>query len=455
MPHLKHGLLNHPTRYLIVKDRVAQATRRRFRRLAGGGKLFVSTVPVKHFFSNPVRRLRPVRVAASRLRRRASTLPRRHRQHFFFNFVSPRSDPSVSGFPLWSSASTLPRPARQRLFSLNPKRRCAPSRVAAFRSGLAYLADAAMPVNPFFQSWPGFLRSPSPPAPVSRSGIGCLRPRGPGVNPFLGTTALFAHTHPLRAALLPFPINYRPSPYEAPLSHSPRRQSRRKPGFPMRAGTTNPDELPRLPAWLAPGTSTQRRAWPQRPRQSTCPSRPGPTTPVSVAKEAWGHLPGGTGKKSSPSPLKQGRISPWPLSSIRSHPPPHRPRGHESSRSCTGPTQSNLPGEAKAAPLPPRNKRALTERVKAVSANLGVASAKPCSPPNAHRQAGGHLALPAPSGAKQYPLCPQPPEKQPSTSGTLPEATLRPQRLARQRTRLFSNYLAWAGFVVDKTAFGF
>lgn len=41
---------NHPTRYLIVKDRVAQATRRRFRRLAGGGKLFVFRVPVKHFF---------------------------------------------------------------------------------------------------------------------------------------------------------------------------------------------------------------------------------------------------------------------------------------------------------------------------------------------------------------------------------------------------------------------
>ena len=56
---------NHPTRYLIVKDRVAQATRRRFRRLAGGGKLFVSRVPVKHFFSKPGRQLLPVRVAVS------------------------------------------------------------------------------------------------------------------------------------------------------------------------------------------------------------------------------------------------------------------------------------------------------------------------------------------------------------------------------------------------------
>ncbi|WP_217694152.1 hypothetical protein, partial [Desulfovibrio sp. DV] len=77
----------------------------------------------------------------------------------FFNFVSPEGDPSVSGFPLWSSASTLPRPARQRLFSLIPKRRCASSRVAAFRSGPNYLADAAVPVNPFLSK----IQKTSPP----------------------------------------------------------------------------------------------------------------------------------------------------------------------------------------------------------------------------------------------------------------------------------------------------
>ena len=89
---------NHPTRYLIVKDRVAQATRRRFRRLAGGGKLFVSRVPVKHFFSNPVRRLRPVRVAVS-LAEVSFYAPPPAPSTLFFNFVSLRSEPSVSGFP--------------------------------------------------------------------------------------------------------------------------------------------------------------------------------------------------------------------------------------------------------------------------------------------------------------------------------------------------------------------
>ena len=90
---------NHPTRYLIVKDRVAQATRRRFRRLAGGGKLFVSRVPVKHFFfktRSPVASGPRCRFACGGelLRFPASPV-----NTFFFNFVSLSSDPSVSGFP--------------------------------------------------------------------------------------------------------------------------------------------------------------------------------------------------------------------------------------------------------------------------------------------------------------------------------------------------------------------
>ena len=89
---------NHPTRYLIVKDRVAQATRRRFRRLAGGGKLFVSRVPVKHFFSKPGRQLLPVRVAVSLAEVRFYASPPAP-STLFFNFVSLSSDPSVSGFP--------------------------------------------------------------------------------------------------------------------------------------------------------------------------------------------------------------------------------------------------------------------------------------------------------------------------------------------------------------------
>ena len=243
------------------------------------------------------------------------------------------------------------------------------------------------------------------------------------------------------------------SPYEAPRSQSPHRQYRLKPGSPKRAGTTNPDELSRLPAWLAPGTGTPRQSWPQRPQQSASSNRPGPATLVSVAGEAWDTSPGEPGK--SPPIPPQERISPWPLSSIRSHPPPHRPRRRESSRSCTGATQSTLPCEAGAAPLSHRNKRPPPERVKAVSANLGRRQRQALFPTQRPQTSS---RPPCPSRTvrgKTVPHFVQPPGKQPSTPGTPPEAPPRPERLARQRTQLFSNYLARAGFVVDKTAFGF
>ena len=159
---------NHPTRYLIVKDRVASPA------VAGGQQeaaTYAALNPASStFFQNP-----PTRLSAAAFRfpeaEGVSTRPRPARQALFSITVSPvwRSG-RVAVFCSAEGASTHPRAARQHFFSLNPKNRCPSVRVAGFRRrGGACLRSPARPVNAFFQSRPGFWRPPIGPGAVSRS----------------------------------------------------------------------------------------------------------------------------------------------------------------------------------------------------------------------------------------------------------------------------------------------
>ena len=159
---------NHPTRYLIVKDRVASPA------IAGGQQeaaTYAALNPASStFFQNP-----PTRLSASAFRfpeaEGVSTLPRPARQALFFNHrFAPLGDSAALPFRRAEEASTLTRPARQHFFSLNPKNRCPSVRVAGLRRrGGACLRSPTRPVNAFFQSRPGFLRPPVGPDAVSRS----------------------------------------------------------------------------------------------------------------------------------------------------------------------------------------------------------------------------------------------------------------------------------------------
>ena len=193
---------NHPTRYLIVKDRVASpplpaVSRKR--------QLTLPAFPCQALFFK-TRRLvcrRPLfRFPEAE---GVSTLPRSARQALFSITVSPvwRSG-RVAVFRSAEGASTHPRAARQHFFSLAPKNRCPSVRVAGFRRrGGACLRLPARPVNAFFQSRPGFLRPPVGPGAVSRSGRGCLRGARAGVNGFLERRGVFTAPHRAARGCLP------------------------------------------------------------------------------------------------------------------------------------------------------------------------------------------------------------------------------------------------------------
>ena len=193
---------NHPTRYLIVKDRVAlpplpAVSRKR--------QPTLRTVPRQALF------FKTRRLVCRRPRFRfpeaegVSTLPRPARQALFFNHrFAPLGDSAALPFRRAEEASTLTRPARQRFFSLNPKNRCPSVRVAGFRRrGGACLRSPTRPVNAFFQSRPGFLRPLLGPGAVSRSGRGCLRGAGASVNGFLTGAAFFPAPHRAARGCLP------------------------------------------------------------------------------------------------------------------------------------------------------------------------------------------------------------------------------------------------------------
>ncbi len=151
---------NHPTRYLIVKDRVASPA------VAGGQQeaaTYAARVPVSStFFQTP-----PTRLPAAAFRfpeaEGVSTRPRPARQALFFSItVSPvwRSG-RVAVFRSAEGASTHPRAARQHFFSLAPRNRCPSVRVAGLpRRGGACLRSPTRPVNAFFQVPPRFLATP-------------------------------------------------------------------------------------------------------------------------------------------------------------------------------------------------------------------------------------------------------------------------------------------------------
>ena len=182
---------NHPTRYLIVKDRVASPA------VAGGQQeaaTYAARIPASSTFFFKTRRLVCRRPLSGFPKRRAYLrVPVRPVKHFFSITVSPVWRPGrVAVFRSAEGASTHPRAARQHFFSLAPKNRCPSVRVAGFRRrGGACLRSPARPVNAFFQSRPGFLRPPVGSGAVSRSGRGCLRGTRAGVNSFLGRKATF------------------------------------------------------------------------------------------------------------------------------------------------------------------------------------------------------------------------------------------------------------------------
>lgn len=157
---------------------------RRFRRLAGGGNLRGRAVPVKHFFFKS----RPPFASGPRCRSACGGELLRFPESPVNTFFSTRVASRRPGpFPVSRSGvglSTRLRPARQRFFSLNSKRRCPSIRVAASRSGPNYLADPAMPVNPFFFALLRFASRRPGPFPVSRCGGELLRSTHRPVNAF-------------------------------------------------------------------------------------------------------------------------------------------------------------------------------------------------------------------------------------------------------------------------------
>ena len=195
---------NHPTRYLIVKDRVASPA------VAGGQQeaaTYAALNPASStFFSKPADSF--VGGRASGLSRSGGAClrcPVRPVKHFFFNhrFARLATRPRCR-FRSAEEASTHPRAARQHFFSLNPKNRCPSVRVAGFRRrGGACLRSPARPVNAFFQSRPGFWRPPVRPGAVSRSGRGCLRGTRAAVNGFLARRGLFPRGPPRARGCLP------------------------------------------------------------------------------------------------------------------------------------------------------------------------------------------------------------------------------------------------------------
>ena len=154
MPHLKHGLRNHPTRYLIVKDLVDVGRPARVRWRSYPPVLTVST---SFFKLASCRRCGANRVPVSRSRRSVSTHLRAARQHFFSrtfrSAVALRTALRLSAagraiYPTPRCPSTL-------FFKLRPFGLRPPDTVAAFRSGRSLLAVPARPVNSFFHSPPG------------------------------------------------------------------------------------------------------------------------------------------------------------------------------------------------------------------------------------------------------------------------------------------------------------
>jgi hypothetical protein len=200
---------NHPTRYLIVKDRVASSA------VAGGQQeaaTYAALIPASStFFQNP-----PTRLSATAFRfpeaEGVSTRPRPARQALFSNHrfarlaTRPRCRFSQRGGSFYAS----PR-GPSTLFSLAPKNRCPSVRVAGFRQrGGACLRSPVRPVNAFFQSRPRFLRPPVGPGAVSRSGRGCLRGARAGVNGFLGRDCAFPRAPPRRPSAKHLPLRTNP-----------------------------------------------------------------------------------------------------------------------------------------------------------------------------------------------------------------------------------------------------
>ena len=158
---------NHPTRYLIVKDRVASplpaVSRKR--------QPTLPSIPRQALFFK-TRRLvcRRQRFRFPRSGERVYASPSGPSSPFFNHRFAPLGDPAALPFRSAEEASTHPRAARQHFFSLAPKNRCPSVRVAGFRRrGGACLPSPTRPVNTFFQSRPGFLRPPVGPGAVSRS----------------------------------------------------------------------------------------------------------------------------------------------------------------------------------------------------------------------------------------------------------------------------------------------
>ena len=160
---------NHPTRYLIVKDRVASPA------VAGGQQeaaTYAARVPVSStFFQTP-----PTRLPAAAFRfpeaEGVSTRPRPARQALFFQSpFRPFGDPAA--LPFFAARRELLRiPARPvNTFFHSPRRTVVPRSASPFSVG-AEERVYARPPGPstlFFKSRPGFLRPLVGPGAVSRS----------------------------------------------------------------------------------------------------------------------------------------------------------------------------------------------------------------------------------------------------------------------------------------------
>ena len=193
---------NHPSRYLIVKDRVASPP------LAGGQQeaaTYAAHIPASStFFSKPADSFVGGRFPVSRSGGRIYASPSGPSSTFFQSPFRPFGDPAA--LPFFAARRELLRiPARpvntfftrpEEPLSLGPRRRFPSARRSVFT-----LARPAR--QRFFSIPPKFLRPPVGPGAVSRSGRGCLRGARAGVNGFLERRGVFPAPHRAARGCLP------------------------------------------------------------------------------------------------------------------------------------------------------------------------------------------------------------------------------------------------------------
>ncbi len=151
---------NHPTRYLIVKDRVASPA------VAGGQQeaaTYAARVPVSStFFSKPADSFVGGRASGFPKRRAYLRVPVRPVKHFFFNHrFAPLGDPAALPFCRAEEASTLARPARQHFFFTQPEEPLSLGPRRRFTSARRSVSTLAHPARQrFFSIPPRFLATP-------------------------------------------------------------------------------------------------------------------------------------------------------------------------------------------------------------------------------------------------------------------------------------------------------